>query len=105
MTKNEDKWHCTHCGDEQGRHDMWFDGDKCGKCHDEENNTAMKDEIERILINMWANIGMDTPENYEDIVQFCFEDVLETADPEDWSDGDVAIAFRRWIEAQANPLD
>lgn len=99
MTRDEDKWRCNHCGDEQGRHDMWFEGDICGKCNDETDNTAMKDDIERILINMWSSIGIDIPENYEDIVQYCFEDVLETADPENWHDGDVAIAFRRWIES------
>jgi isopropylmalate/homocitrate/citramalate synthase len=59
-----------------------------------------KDEIERILINMWASLGMDTPSNYEDIVQYCYEDVCETADPIEWHDGDVAIAFRRWIESK-----
>lgn len=105
MTRNEDKWHCTQCGDEQGRHDMWFEGDTCGSCHDSADNTAMKDEIERILIGKWASIGMDVPENYEDIVQDCFEDVLETADPDNWHDGDVAIAFRRWIEKQTKSLD
>jgi hypothetical protein len=57
-----------------------------------------KDEIERILINKWACIGMDIPDNYEDIVQDCYEDVCETADPIDWNDADVIIAFRRWVE-------
>lgn len=60
-----------------------------------------KDEIERILIDMWAKMGMDAPENFEDIVQECYEDVCETADPVNWSDGDVAIAFRRWIEKKS----
>ena len=60
-----------------------------------------KDCIESILIDMWASIGMDIPDNYEDIVQDCYEDVCETADPIDWSNGDVAIAFRRWIENQS----
>ena len=64
-----------------------------------------KDEIERILINMWATLGMDIPSNYEDIVQDCYEDVCETADPENWHGGDVAIAFRRWIEKQATEPD
>ena len=61
-----------------------------------------KDEIESILIRMWASLAMDIPENFEDIVQDCYEDVCETADPVNWSDGDVTIAFRRWIEAQSN---
>lgn len=58
-----------------------------------------KDTIEKILISMFASIGMDIPDNYEVIVQFVYEDVCETADPENWSDGDVAIGFRRWIES------
>ena len=60
-----------------------------------------KDTIEEILIEMWAKIGMGIPDNYEDIVQFCYEDVCETADLVEWHSGDVAIAFRRWIEAQS----
>ncbi len=64
-----------------------------------------KDQIERILIDMWATLGMDTPSNYEDIVQYCYEDVCETADPVKWHSGDVAIAFRRWVEAQSKPKE
>lgn len=59
-----------------------------------------KDEIEKMLITMWATLGMDIPSNYEDIVQDCYEDVCETADPVNWHSGDVAIAFRRWIESK-----
>lgn len=61
-----------------------------------------KDEIERILINKFKQIGMDIPDNFEEIVQDVFEDVCETADPIKWHDGDVAIGFRRWIEKQTN---
>ena len=60
-----------------------------------------KDEIETILINMWTKIDMGIPDNYEDIVQEVYEDVCETAHPIHWSNTDVGIAFRRWIEAQA----
>ena len=63
--------------------------------------TEKKDEIERILINMWAGQGMNIPNNYKDIVQYCYEDICETADIVNWNDSDVSIAFRRWIEAQA----
>jgi hypothetical protein len=59
-----------------------------------------KDQVEKMLISMWASLGMDIPSNFEDIVQDCYEDVCETADPENWHRGDVAIAFRRWIEKQ-----
>jgi hypothetical protein len=58
-----------------------------------------KDEIERILINIFSTIGMHIPSNYESIVQFVYEDVCETADEQNWGDGDVVIGFRRWIES------
>ena len=57
-----------------------------------------KDEIETILIDMFDRIGIQTPSNYEDIVQFCYEDICETADPIDWNNDDVLIAFKRFIE-------
>lgn len=38
MTKSHDIWECTQCGQEQGRHDMWFEGDLCGNCKDMETN-------------------------------------------------------------------
>lgn len=66
------------------------------------NDVSKKDLIERMLIEMWRSIGMDIPDNHENIVQDCYEDVCETADPVEWHSGDVAIAFRRWIEAQGN---
>lgn len=100
MTRKEDEWDCTDCGTPQGRHDQWFEGGVCGDCHGTQKNVAMKGEVEHMLIKMWVSIGIDIPNNYEDIVQYCFEDVLETSDHEHWHSGDVAIAFRRWIEAQ-----
>jgi predicted ATP-dependent serine protease len=35
MTRQEDIWTCSECGQEQGRHDQWFEG-KCEKCHEQE---------------------------------------------------------------------
>ena len=64
------------------------------------NQYKMKDDIEKELINFFAKNGMDLPENWEDIVQYCYEDILETADPDNWHSGDVMIAFRRWIESK-----
>jgi hypothetical protein len=60
-----------------------------------------KNEIEKCFINLIKKIEMDIPSNFDDIVQYIFEDVCETADLENWSDGDIAIAFRRWIESKA----
>lgn len=95
----ENRWDCTECGTNQGNNSMWFEGDICGDCHDQAVNTKKKDEIETMLIDMWKQIGIDIPSNHEDITQFVFEDVCETADAVNWHSGDVAIAFRRWIES------
>lgn len=57
-----------------------------------------KAEIESMVIDLFSNIGIDIPSNYEDIVQYIYEDVCETADEENWNSGDVLIAFRRWIQ-------
>jgi len=58
-------------------------------------------EVEILLLVLYSNIGIDKPTNHDDILEFIANDIQETADPENWHDGDVAIAFRRWIEAQA----
>jgi hypothetical protein len=57
-------------------------------------------EIASLLIDIFDRIGIQTPSNFDTIAQFCYDDVCETADPENWHSGDVEIAFRRWIEAQ-----
>jgi len=59
-----------------------------------------KDQIESILINLYISILMDIPDNHEDIVQYCYEDVCETADADNWSYGDVIIAFRRFLQTK-----
>jgi hypothetical protein len=98
----ENRWDCTECGTNQGRNDMCFDGkdgEICGVCHDQAENTKKKDEIESLLIDMFDRIGIQTPSNFEDITQFVFEDVCDTADAVNWNNDDVAIGFRRWIES------
>jgi len=63
--------------------------------------------IEYNLLELYKNIGIDRPENHDKILEFVEQDVKETADH--WIDtdgqvmwyyGDVAIAFRRFIESK-----
>tara|TARA_B100000953_G_scaffold228898_1_gene190477 strand:+ start:290 stop:727 length:438 start_codon:yes stop_codon:yes gene_type:complete len=63
-----------------------------------------RNQVELHLTWLWSSIGMDRPENHEEIVEFCYNDVCETADKDNWHSGDVIIAFRRWIEAQAKEV-
>jgi hypothetical protein len=97
------RWDCTKCGVNQGANDMWHESDVCGECLDlneSPEDTEKKYEVTVILINMFDSLGMQTPSNFDEINQFCFEDICETADSENWNDSDVSIAFRRWIEKQ-----
>lgn len=60
----------------------------------------MRKLIERLVLDIIQRIGIDKPENFDDIVDFCLQDVRETADSENWHSGDVDIAFRRFIESR-----
>lgn len=63
-------------------------------------NLICKDNIEKILIDSWASIGIDIPDNFEEVVQWVFEDVMDSSDYPNYNNSDVMIGFRRWIEAQ-----
>jgi len=58
-----------------------------------------KMDITGFLIDIFDRINIDTPNNFDEILEFVYNDVCETADKKNWHDGDVAIAFRRWIES------
>lgn len=60
-----------------------------------------KKEIERSLIDNFDRMNMDIPSNFEEILNFVYEDVCETADKDNWNDSDVVIGFRRWIESRS----
>tara|TARA_B100000927_G_scaffold207241_1_gene168315 strand:+ start:580 stop:798 length:219 start_codon:yes stop_codon:yes gene_type:complete len=67
-----------------------------------EIDSQMWDEIDTLLIDNFDRLGMDLPSNFEQIVKFVYWDIYDTADRENWHDGDVVIGFRRWIESQSN---
>ena len=60
----------------------------------------MKKEIETLLIDNFDRMNMDIPSNFDDILEFVYQDVKETADQENWNDADVVFGFRRWIESK-----
>ena len=41
-----------------------------------------KKEITSMLIDIFDRINIDTPSNFDDILEFVYDDVNETADPE-----------------------
>ena len=58
-----------------------------------------KHEIKECLYRLFNSMRMDLPTNFDEILDFVISDVEETAD-RNWSDGDVASGFRRWIESK-----
>lgn len=60
-----------------------------------------KRQIGLVFHHVISNIGMDKPSNFDEIVDFIFHDVCETADEENWNSDDVVIGFRRWIESRS----
>lgn len=57
--------------------------------------------ISSMLRITFCQIGMDNPNNIDEIVDFIVDDVNDCADPKDWHTGDVIIGLRRWIESQS----
>lgn len=64
-----------------------------------------KDECKRMVENLIKSVcslaDCETPQNAEQIVDSIVQDVEDTADPVEWHSGDVGIAFRRWMESNA----
>lgn len=61
----------------------------------------MNAKIEMILRGWLRATGVfpeRMPDNFEDILAFVIENVRTCADPDNWNDIDVRIAFRRWVE-------
>lgn len=56
--------------------------------------------IASMLFDIFQRIQIDRPDNFDEILNFVVDDVDETADRFHWHDGDVAIAFRRYIESK-----
>lgn len=66
-----------------------------------ENQLLMQSKVIAVrvmLTELFNNIGINQPSNFNEILEFIVNDINETAHPVDWHSGDVAIAFRRWIE-------
>ena len=47
----ENRWDCTECGTNQGRNDMWHEGDVCGECVSKKLTTFEQGVIETLSIH------------------------------------------------------
>jgi hypothetical protein len=94
-------WKCDDCGSNGSEwHSLEFSGHNI-----KENNKIGKDMgedtveciVDVYLMGMFTTLAMDKPENYDQLLEFVCEDIKECAD-ENFSYGDIVIAFRRFIE-------
>lgn len=53
MTKQEDIWNCSECGQLYGRHDLWFEGEICEKCYAEINYAIV--DYDKMQLTLWFN--------------------------------------------------
>ena len=62
-------------------------------------NKTKRDEIETAFISFVGNMSMELPENYDDIVQYIFEYIIELP-KDDWGEDDIIFGFQHWIESK-----
>jgi hypothetical protein len=54
-----------------------------------------------MVIDMFDRISTaPIPSNFDEIVEFIYNDVNETADPINWDVNDVHFSFYKWIETK-----
>jgi len=63
-------------------------------------STAMKDEVESQLIQLFNYIGMGILSNYEDIVQYVYEYILDDVGADKWHHSDVVKGLQKFIESK-----
>lgn len=96
-------WECEDCGSNGTE---WFSLDFSGHNVTENNNLPKGKDSEELmeynvimhLLTMFANIQMDKPDNFDEMIAYICRDITECAD-EEFSYGDVVIGFRRFIQS------
>jgi len=66
--------------------------------HELVEENVKKKAITESVIDMFDRINIQKPNNFDEINEFIYEDVCKTASNKNWNEGDIAYAFRRWIE-------
>lgn len=77
--------------------DKYYSQEEKNRRIDEKQGVMMAD-IDRHLLFIWTQIGCDKPINADDIIDYIYDDICDTA--EEVNSGTVATGLRRWIEAQ-----
>ena len=61
---------------------------------------SKKEEITEKLIDIFDRINIQTPSNFDKILDFVHNHVQENAGLITWDDTDVEFAFKMWIESK-----
>lgn len=64
-----------------------------------------KDMINSYLVEFYSKLGIDIPRNNDRIIAFITKDILASTDVENFTNEDVRIAFRRFLEQAAESLE
>lgn len=62
--------------------------------------TKKKEEISEKLVDIFDRINIQTPSNFDKILDFVFDHVKKNAGLLKWKTSDVEFAFKEWIESK-----
>jgi len=65
----------------------------------EKINLELRDKVETMLIDMWGSWDLTIPDNYSDIIQYVFEDMLDNEYYNPLSET-IQNSFRNWIQSR-----
>jgi hypothetical protein len=58
----------------------------------------IKKEIETRLINLLTKIDVEIPSNFEELLSFITEDIINSKDLLKWDDRDIGNGLKKFIE-------
>jgi len=63
-------------------------------------DSQMRQNIDTMLISLYKKIGIDTPVNHNDILNYVHREVFGWSFPDGYGEPDVAHAFGMWISRE-----
>ena len=67
----------------------------------QEINSKMWSQIVELMIDNFDRMEMQTPSNFDKIVEFVYWDIYNGKNRVDWVDTEVNWSFKKWIESQS----
>lgn len=83
LTREEDVWSCSQCGELKGRHDLWFEGELCEECNKENEELEQPNKFKEYLAKTMAEIDVKHlpdrtfQEHYDTLIKWRDFDLLK----------------------------